>query len=171
MACLRRPDLAPRALLELAAGAACRLEGCSMKLMLHGDPGPLVPLLREPPPELAARLAGAIAGLHVPGRFLDSLAARPVAPDRYFGASCHDARQLGRALALGADYAVLGPVKPTASHPGQPGLGWAAFAALVAELPLPVYAIGGLSPADLDDAWAAGAQGIAAIRSLWTGAA
>ncbi|MBS3935789.1 MAG: thiamine phosphate synthase, partial [Sulfuritalea sp.] len=35
-------------------------------------------------------------------------------------------------------------------------------------LPLPVYAIGGLSPADLPEALAAGAQGIAAIRAAWS---
>jgi 8-oxo-dGTP diphosphatase len=171
MVCLRRPDLEPLALLELAAGAACRLEGSGLKLLLHGDPGLLAPLLRDPPPRLAARLAGGIAGLHVPGRFLHSLAVRPVAAGQVFGTSCHDAKQLGLARALGADYAVLGAVKPTASHPGEPGMGWTAFAALVAEIALPVYAIGGLSPADLDDAWAAGAQGIAAIRSLWPGTA
>jgi 8-oxo-dGTP diphosphatase len=58
-------------------------------------------------------------------------------------------------------------VLPTASHPGRPGLGWKAFSEMVAELPLPVYAVGGLGPADLEDAWDAGAQGIAAIRGLW----
>ncbi|HUH00228.1 MAG TPA: Nudix family hydrolase [Gammaproteobacteria bacterium] len=164
--CLRRPDLDPADLLELAAGAACRIEGTAARLLLHGDPAALAPALVAPPKAPAARFESAVAGLHIPGRYLDTLAERPVPPHMWFGVSCHDARQLYAALALGADYAFLGPVKPTASHPGVPGMGWEKFAALVADLPLPVYGIGGLGPTDLDDAWAAGAQGIAAIRAL-----
>ena len=49
-------------------------------------------------------------------------------------------------------------------------MGWEAFARAVEGLPLPVYAIGGMTPADLGDAWNAGAQGIGAIRGLWGGA-
>jgi 8-oxo-dGTP diphosphatase len=165
--CLRRPDLSATDLLELAAGAACRIEGTGARLVLHGDPATLGPALANPPPALAARFQATVAGLHVPGRYLAELAHRPVPASMYFGASCHDARQLGRALALDADYAFLGPVKETASHPGSPAMGWEAFADLVADLPIPVYAIGGLGAADLDAAWAAGAQGIAAIRGLW----
>jgi 8-oxo-dGTP diphosphatase len=32
---------------------------------------------------------------------------------------------------------------------------------------MPAYALGGMAPADLAQAWRHGAQGIAAIRSLW----
>jgi 8-oxo-dGTP diphosphatase len=169
--CLRRPDLAPSALLELAAGAACRIEGAGRQLLLHGDPAILGPALADPPPALAARFKTAIAGLHIPGRYLAGLRRRPVPPHLHFGVSCHDAAQLEAAHALGADYAFLGAVHATASHPGEPGIGWQVFADLIAELPLPVYAIGGLTIADLETAWAAGAQGIAAIRGLWRGAA
>jgi 8-oxo-dGTP diphosphatase len=167
--CLRRPDLDAQALLALAAGAACRVEDTGARLLLHGDPAVLGPALAAPPRALAARLQASVAGLHVPGRYLDALDARPV-PERYwFGASCHDAAQLEATRALHADYAFLGPVQATASHPGAPGIGWERFASLVAELPLPVYAIGGLGAGDLETAWAAGAQGIAAIRGLWPG--
>ena len=165
--CLRRPDLDADALLELAAGAACRIEGSEVRLVLHGEPAALAPLLREPPPALRARLGNAIAGLHVPARCLAELSARPVPASMWFGVSCHSAEDLRAARVVGADYAFLGNVRPTASHPDRPGLGWERFAAQVAELPMPVYGIGGLGPADLDDAWAAGAQGIAAIRGLW----
>lgn len=165
--CLRRPDLDAGALLELAAGAACRIEGSGARLLLHGDPALLAPLLLEPPPALRARLGDAVAGLHVPARCLRGLAGRPVPDEMWFGASCHDAAELDAAQAAGVDYAFLGSVRPTASHPGAAGLGWEAFADLVVDVPVPVYAIGGVSPADLETAWAAGAQGIAAIRSLW----
>ena len=167
--CLRRPDLDTEALLELAAGAACRVEGTGLRLLLHGDPAILGPTLRDPPPALAARLSATVAGLHVPARFLKTLKSRPVPAGELFGVSCHGTGELKNALALGADYAFLGPVNQTASHPGAPGIGWEKFADLVRELPLPVYAIGGLGPEDLETAWAAGAQGIAAIRGLWPG--
>jgi 8-oxo-dGTP diphosphatase len=169
LVCLRRPDLDAGGLLELAAGAACRIEGSGRRLLLHGDPASLAPLILDPPSALRPRLAGAIAGVHVPAHFLLGLAARPVPGPYWFGTSCHDALELDAALALGADNAFLGPVKTTASHPGEPGMGWEKFADLVRELPLPVYAIGGLGPEDLETAWAAGAQGIAAIRGLWPG--
>lgn len=172
LVCLRRPDLDPGALLELAAGAACRLEGSGARLLLHGDPERLLPLILDVPAALRPRLGNALAGLHVPARCLPALAApgagRPVPRTLWFGASCHDAAELEAARAAGADYAFLGPVQPTASHPGLPGIGWHEFAALVADQPFPVYAIGGLGRADLETAWAAGAQGVAAIRGFWS---
>ena len=82
-------------------------------------------------------------------------------------ASCHTANDLQRAQAFGCDFVVLGPVNPTASHPEAPGIGWDAFAAMREQASLPIYALGGLSPADIADARAHGAQGIAAIRGLW----
>ena len=70
-------------------------------------------------------------------------------------------------MALGFDYAVLGPVNPTASHPGAATLGWEAFQRIARHATLPVYAIGGLNPADLEAAWRAGAHGIAMISAAW----
>jgi 8-oxo-dGTP diphosphatase len=114
-----------------------------------------------------AQLVRAIgaAGIHLPAQQLMRLNQRPPFP--LVAASCHERRELEHAARLGLDFAVLGPLKPTATHPGDAGIGWESFARLVAGLPLPVYAIGGLSSADLPDALAAGAQGIAAIRAAW----
>ena len=70
---------------------------------------------------------------------------------------------------IGLDYALLGAVKPTASHPERDGLGWGAFADRIRTLPLPVLALGGLKPDDLDTAKAHGAHGVAGIRSFWQG--
>jgi 8-oxo-dGTP diphosphatase len=58
-------------------------------------------------------------------------------------------------------------VLPTSSHPGAAGIGWEAFAAALAVPPLPTFALGGLSRADLNAAQRAGAHGIAAIRAAW----
>jgi 8-oxo-dGTP diphosphatase len=58
-------------------------------------------------------------------------------------------------------------VLPTATHPGEPSLGWDEFSRLAAGLPMPVFALGGLAPADMERARDAGAHGIAAIRGVW----
>lgn len=82
-------------------------------------------------------------------------------------ASCHDRKELERAAELDLDFALLSPVMPTQSHPGAPVLGWAGFVRLVKDLPMPVYALGGVSRADLDEAWRHGAHGIAMLRGAW----
>ena len=82
-------------------------------------------------------------------------------------ASCHSAPDLARTADLGLDYALLAPVQATATHPGADPLGWSRFAELADRAALPVYALGGLGPADLVTAIDHGAQGVAAIRGLW----
>jgi 8-oxo-dGTP diphosphatase len=114
-----------------------------------------------------AQLAWAVGadGVHLSGAQLSSLRGRPGFP--LVAASCHDAAELKQATAANLDFAVLGAVKPTTSHPDRAGLGWPAVAQLLQACPLPVYAIGGLSLADLDAARTAGAHGVAAIRAAW----
>jgi len=106
-------------------------------------------------------------GVHLRSAELMRLARRPAV--RWVGASCHDAAELAQAAALDADYAVAGPVLPTPSHPGAAGIGWEGFAALVADTGLPVYALGGLGPADGPRARQAGAHGIALRSAAWRG--
>lgn len=107
------------------------------------------------------------AGYHATAARLRTLRARPVPRERWFGASCHDATDLKRACDLGADYAVLGPVRATPTHPGATPLGWEGFARLAVGAGLPVYAIGGVGPAGLPQAWRHGAQGVAGISAFW----
>lgn len=106
-------------------------------------------------------------GLHLRAAQLTALDRRPVPAEVMLAASCHDADQLRAAEALGCDFALVGAIKPTPSHPEAPGIGWDSFAALREHVSLPLYAIGGLGPDDLAEARRHGAQGIAAIRGLW----
>src|SRR6185312_17034218 len=87
-------------------------------------------------------------GIHLTSRALMQASARPEAA--LAGASCHDSAELEQAARLGLDYVLLGPVKPTPSHPQAAILGWTGFEALAKGLPMPVYAIGGLRRADQD---------------------
>ena len=111
-----------------------------------------------------ARRIGA-DGLHLPARSLMAADGRP--DFEWVGASCHSRAELEQAAALELDYALLGAVRPTQSHPERATLGWSAFGDLVARLPLPVFALGGLSAGDLETAKAAGAHGVAGIRGIW----
>lgn len=77
-------------------------------------------------------------------------------------ASCHSREELDHAMRLGLDFVVLGPVKDK-----SPALGWEGFARLARGSSIPVYAIGGMTRADLEPAWAAGAHGVAMIRGAW----
>lgn len=83
-------------------------------------------------------------------------------------ASCHDLAQLERAAQLGCDWVTLSPILPTRSHPRAPALGWQALQHNCAASTLPVYALGGLAPQDLQQARAHGAVGVAGISSFWT---
>ncbi len=105
-------------------------------------------------------------GLHYTAAQLMRLRDRP--QGILAAASCHDAAELERAMALELDFAVLGPVRPTASHPGARTLGWDGFARLALGASIPVYAIGGVQRADLETAWRVGAHGLAMISGAWT---
>ncbi len=106
-------------------------------------------------------------GVHLGGEQLLTLEARPLPLSQRVGASCHDLAQLQAAQRLGCDFAVLGPVQPTATHPGAAPLGWEGFEQLREQVSLPIYAIGGMGAGDLETARSHGAQGVAAIRALW----
>ena len=111
-----------------------------------------------------AREVGA-DGVHLPAATLMQMKERP--QDMLCAASCHNRDELMQAAALALDFALLSPVLPTRSHPGAATLGWHDFAAVSVDYPLPLYALGGLQPADLEAAWAYGAHGIAMQRGAW----
>jgi len=107
----------------------------------------------------------AAGGVHLRAADLMRLERRPDL--RWVGASCHDEAELARACALELDYALLGPVLPTASHPGAPGIGWEGFARVAAPTAIPVFALGGLDWADAPAARRAGAHGVALRSAAW----
>lgn len=82
-------------------------------------------------------------------------------------ASCHTRDDIALAGRLGLDFAVLGPVAATPTHPDAIPIGWDGFGARIDGTRLPVYALGGLVAGDLDRAVAAGAQGVALRRGAW----
>jgi 8-oxo-dGTP diphosphatase len=98
-------------------------------------------------------------GVHFTAAQLMTLKARP--KQGLAAASCHTREELEHAMRLGLDFAVLGSVKDKAA------IGWERFKTLARDSTIPVYAIGGLTPGDLDEARRHGAHGLAMIRGAW----
>jgi 8-oxo-dGTP diphosphatase len=115
--------------------------------------------------DLAQRLGA--DGVHLTAAQLARMERRPALG--WCAASCHNAEELARAAQLGVDFAVLGPVQATPTHPGSMPLGWEGFTALARGATLPVFALGGMKPGDMETAWRRGAQGIAMVRGSWQG--
>ncbi len=82
------------------------------------------------------------------------------------GISCHSLADLQSAELAGYDYAFLSPVFSTATHPEAQALGLDGFRAAIAEVRLPVIALGGVTLDNANQCLQAGAAGWAAIRSF-----
>ena len=152
---LRAKALPRCALASLSRQAAdiCRAGGARM--LINGDPALLD--------------ASGADGVHLDSARLMETKARPIPAAVWLGASCHDARELAQAVRIGVDFVVLSPVAATPAHAQAVLLGWKRFEALVEEVSLPVFALGGMRPEQLETAWLHGGQGIAAMRGLWKG--
>lgn len=150
---VREPGMSPAQLQRFCAAVAHRVHDAGGRVVVNADP---------------ALVAGwPVDGVHLGASALLALNARPAW--EWVGCSVHSARDLRLAGQLGLDYALLGHVLPTQTHPDQPPLGWAGFQAIVeaARQPLPVYALGGLTRSSQRDALAHSAHGVAMMRAVW----
>ncbi len=148
---LREKQLDQAALRAVALRMLPLLRRHGAKLIVNGDAS-------------LAREIGA-DGVQLSSAQLASIEKRPEL--RWCAASCHNVEELRRAEALGCDFAVLSPVLPTRSHPGEPALGWENFAKCLTGCSIPVYALGGLQITHLETAWRNGAHGVALLRQAW----
>jgi len=171
----RRADLDDVAR-ELAAGGGAEIavhaRGRSLTGLEHYE---LATRLSAYPPtrlfvndRLDVALAAGAAGVQLTHTSLDPADARRLDTNWWIGMSVHGLREATAARDAGADYLLVGPMYPTATHPqGEPlGVAGGGLAAIV-RLGLPVIAIGGVTPERVPELRAAGAYGVAAIRALW----
>lgn len=149
---LRAPACETERWLRLATQAVVRCREAGAEVLVNADL------------ELAAALG---IGVHLRASQLSGFAGRPLPENRPVAASCHTIAELRAAQGIGCDFAVVGAIRPTATHPHATPVGWEGFATMREAVSLPVYAIGGLLPGDIPEARRHGAQGIAAIRGLW----
>jgi thiamine-phosphate diphosphorylase len=169
----RRPDLTARAeALARAAGPdlAFHARGRDLSGREHFD---LATRLSAFPPSclfvndrLDVALACGASGVQLGAASLDPKDARRLDACWWIGRSVHTFGEAAAAQAAGADYLLVGPVFPTATHPARDPLEPAELSAIVA-LGLPVIAVGGVTPGRAASLKAAGVHGVAAIRALW----
>jgi len=106
-------------------------------------------------------------GIHLKSRQLMSLSARPLIASLLVGASCHNLEEIRQAENIAADFVVLSPVKPTASHPQAQPIDWSGFETMARQSRLPVYALGGMTAGDVDQSRQSGGQGVAMLSEAW----
>jgi thiamine-phosphate pyrophosphorylase len=117
-------------------------------------------------PDLVA--ACAADGVHVGQDDLAPAEARAVVgAARIVGRSTHAPAQADAAEAdPDVDYLAVGPVHATPTKPGRPGVGLEYVGYAANHVTKPWFAIGGLDPATLPDAVAAGARRAVVVRAL-----
>jgi thiamine-phosphate pyrophosphorylase len=94
-------------------------------------------------------------------------AVRHLLPGKTIGLSCHTMDELRRAVEDGADYASLSPVFESPSKPGYgPALGIDGLRQACKSFPLPILALGGLTPQKTAPCLAAGASGVAVMGDV-----
>lgn len=151
---LREPGMNPESFAELAQHVISMAHTYRARVLLNTDDLRLV------------ETSGA-DGLHMNSRLLNQLQERPLPGSFLVAASCHDLEELQKAQQLNADFVVLSPVKETASHPQAEAIGWERFSILARHCAIPVYALGGMTTADIEVARKYGGQGIAALGESW----
>ncbi len=153
LAVLRLPEYSQSGYTEVAVNAVKIANSAGSKLLLTSSAEEVMNLN-----------AG---GLHLNSKRLMSLESRPVTKDYLVSAACHSVKELKQAEKLQLDFVFLSPVKMTNSHPDATSMGWPEFLALVECCQIPVYALGGMRAADLNQSFRCGAQGVAGISGIW----
>ncbi|HEY3299210.1 MAG TPA: Nudix family hydrolase [Methylophilaceae bacterium] len=148
---VREKNLSHDALRKFAQAVIVLANKFNARVLINGD-------------QALAHQVGA-AGVHYSSQQLMTLREKPA--DLLCAASCHNQQELAQAQLLGLDFVVCSPVLPTLSHMDAPTLGWQKFGEIIQDCSLPIYALGGLSEQDMQQAWAHGAHGIAMQRSVW----
>ena len=83
------------------------------------------------------------------------------------GRSCHGDNEIEQAGAEALDYVTLSPVFETSSKPGYgPGLRLVGLSRSSASASMPVYALGGVTPANAGECIGAGATGVAVMGAV-----
>ncbi len=151
---LREKDLGGRDLFRLAE-AMRRLTARYGARMLVND-------------RIDVAYAAGADGVHLGGGSIPAADARKLLGVRaLIGRSAHNGAELAAAEAEGADFATFGPVYATPSKARYgPPVGVAALAAACGSAKIPVFALGGVGPGNMQETLIAGAFGIALISAV-----
>jgi thiamine-phosphate pyrophosphorylase len=112
-------------------------------------------------------LAVGADGVHLGQDDLPPAAARPLLrPGMILGLSTHSVEQAKAAQAAGADYVAVGAMFPTGSKPEFQLVGSALAREVRPVVRVPLIAIGGITPDNVGEVIAAGADGVAVISAV-----
>lgn len=150
---LREKDLPKTEQLDLLREILTLAKPIGARITLHGDAN-------------VSREAGA-HGVHLAAGS-NAVAARSiVGKNALVGLSIHSVEEARSIDAAALDYVIAGPVFQTQSKPGYgPALGADGVAAIARASPVPVIAIGGITPEAIRICRTAGAAGIAVMGSV-----
>lgn len=148
---IREKDLCARDLFVLAQNALALPNPKGSKILVNT--------------RMDVALAAGAAGAHLPAGSPPPRVWRGLTPPGFLiGVSCHSAEEVRAAEQAGADYVVFGPVfSPRSKTSALPPRGLAGLAEAVSVVPIPVFALGGITSANAQQCLNAGAAGIAAI--------
>ena len=156
---LREKDLADTELIGLAQPIAELCQNYEAKLFINtSDKG------RQ---RSTMSIAGA-AGVHLPANAEPVATVKAQTKDNlYVGCSVHSLDAAQKREAEGADFVTYSPIYPTASKPGYgPAVGIAGLKEVAKGVNLPVFALGGITPARVTECLAAGAFGVAVMSGI-----
>lgn len=151
----RQTELAAATYLDWYARAEQLSKGSSTRLMFC-----------PPSDRIAGFAMPEIQALHITSKQLQSVQSRPTPRQILFSVSCHNLQELQKAEEVDADFAFLSPVSATDKYSSTELLGWDGFRNLAGQVNMPVFALGGMSEADLAISRAYGAFGIAGISTF-----
>jgi thiamine-phosphate pyrophosphorylase len=113
-------------------------------------------------------LAAGADGVHLPSRGMSPVDVRSLFANAgrgaIVGSSCHNLTEVDAAERGGADYGLYSPIWDVPSK--GPAIGLDALALAARGRALPLFALGGVTPANARSAITSGARGVACIRSL-----
>lgn len=110
-------------------------------------------------------------GIHLPLPLLESMTEKERSDFSVLGASCHCLEDAFRARRLGCTYITAGHIFDTDCKAGTPGRGLDFLKEICQKVELPVYAIGGITPENIQKVKQAGAFGACVMSGLMKAAA
>ena len=151
---LREKDLSDTALAQLAEPIAVLCQNYDANLFINTHIN-------------VARDVGA-AGIHLPANADPVGSVKAETGDNfYIGCSVHNFDAAKKREAEGADFVTYSPIYPTASKPGYgPAVGTASLTEMVECVKLPIFALGGVTPARVLECLKAGAFGVAVMSGV-----
>jgi thiamine-phosphate pyrophosphorylase len=150
---VREKDLAPPNQAALVKASSAAAQPYAATVSVNGN--------------LAVAASCGVNAIHLPQGQSVAAARQQFGPGGLIGVSAHSLVEAQYATAAGADYVTLSPIFPTPSKPSYgPALGLEELRRVAAALPIPIIALGGITPDSIARCRGAGAAGAAVMGAV-----